>query len=288
MPFTQMHLMANNNGGSVANFWFYHYLQLMMLIEFATFDTQSALSTGFSYAVGFDYKYQRLCGRTLEFGNGSGEVIYNATPPSIENHVSYFELVNVFDDYVEWQDMIMGGSKYTATQYAVGGMIYNDLNLTNQYTTISVINSGGVDYGAPIEFSTDNRIVACSYRGIENPYGATFQRAAGIYYSNDKCYLTLNPDAYLGDYQAWESFDYAIPSSSNYISSFDYARFFALSVGYSGLLPAYYLKFSSSSTEGVTAFGGRLNFTTRNNPITNMWAIPTTATSVAENFRIQA
>lgn len=64
---------AANNGGFGVNSLFHQYLMLMMLIEGGSFDTQTTISPGFSYASTWNYVFTRLSGRA-DFGNGTGSV----------------------------------------------------------------------------------------------------------------------------------------------------------------------------------------------------------------------
>lgn len=66
---------AGAAGGSVANFLFYRYLALMMAIEGGTFDSQATFSYGFAGLGARKTGAQRLPGRTVIFGNGTGEIV---------------------------------------------------------------------------------------------------------------------------------------------------------------------------------------------------------------------
>lgn len=68
---------AANNGGRTINSLFKQYLLLMMVIEGGTFDTQTGISIGFTYA-NWNYAFTRLSGR-CNYGNGTGSLLADAT-----------------------------------------------------------------------------------------------------------------------------------------------------------------------------------------------------------------
>jgi len=79
MSLATLRTAAKNNGGITTNSLFKQFLFLMMVIEGGSFNTQAAISHGFSYAYAsssssFRYAFTRLSGRA-NFGNGIGSIL---------------------------------------------------------------------------------------------------------------------------------------------------------------------------------------------------------------------
>ncbi len=107
--------MAANSGGSIVNFQFHCFLQMMMLIEMGSFNAQDALSSGFSFANGWNYAYVRFTGRA-NFGNGTGTIYADPIQDSLipwRNgtteaqkvvQFSYRGIENPYGELNEWAD----------------------------------------------------------------------------------------------------------------------------------------------------------------------------------------
>ncbi|MEA4863526.1 MAG: hypothetical protein VB042_09485 [Victivallaceae bacterium] len=159
---------AAANGGQVANAAFYEFLQLMMAIEYGTFNAQEAFSVGFSYASSGIYQFVRLTGRE-NFGNGSGEILADATQ----------------DAAITWS-----ASATEAT-----------------------------------------KIIQCSYRGIENPFGEFFDQADGFVANAAGYYSTTNTALYSTNYAATYSWTSHAWPASGMIKTFDAETLLPLTVG---------------------------------------------------------
>ena len=64
-------------GGYNVNIFFRAFLKIMMLIEAGSYDTQTAISPGFCFALAADYRFTRQTGRTWSLGNNTGSIYYN-------------------------------------------------------------------------------------------------------------------------------------------------------------------------------------------------------------------
>lgn len=69
----------NSNGASLINSRFKQFLYLMMAVEGGTFNVQAGVSFGFTYAATNAYEGYRLSGRTLQYGNGNGNIYQDLT-----------------------------------------------------------------------------------------------------------------------------------------------------------------------------------------------------------------
>ena len=241
MPQSTHRTAAANNGAQGVNSLFHQYLVLMMLIESGSFDNQSALSVGFSYAKRWMYQYTRISGRA-NFGNGTGSIMSDPTIDAsvcwetiVVNGVTVYRNVPLdANNYYGWSD----GSHTYFTSTAVptnGSTVYTDTAGTDSgYTT--------TNYSA---VSDNLRVVQFSYRGIENPYGEIGKFEDGIQkYQNvvddaltDGCYWwTAATSLYTDvDQQAAASPTYArVPHAwpaTGYVKTWRPDNFLPLTVG---------------------------------------------------------
>ena len=125
--------------GSIANgdytnvhFLFGSFVKEAMAIEFGTWNEQAAFSIGFTNLSTFYYAALRKNGRTVVYGNGSGEI--------------------------EADDLTEDGEDYD----------------------ILTMKDGATAWNSTAQNNHAQRIVACSYRGIENPFGAQYEYCDGI------------------------------------------------------------------------------------------------------------
>lgn len=130
---------AANNGGKGINSLFKQYLLLMMAIEAGTFDTQTGISTGFTYALKDNYALTRLSGR-CNYGNGTGNLIADDTQDKTiiwENGATkiiqfqYRGIENPYGEVWEFEDGIVkvdAGYYWTADDTK-----YSDSNYATDY-----------------------------------------------------------------------------------------------------------------------------------------------------------
>ena len=240
-PFTDMtqathRTAASNNGGYGINSLFKQFLLLMMAIEGGSFDTQTTISKGFLFAKDWDYRYTRLSGRTVSMGNRTGSVFYDVTAG--DGNVSFSSFKIGSTNYYRYQDGDTDGPTdtafawrsentivYTANEAPTNGdLAFSDPDFVDAVDTIRL-------YGATI---AEHRVVAFSYRGIENPYGEIYEFEDGVVADMVNGYLYHTPDVtlysdstydttYLRDVHAWPK--------TGWVKTFDERTFFAKSIG---------------------------------------------------------
>ena len=137
---------SKNNGTDYTNihFLFGSFIKEAMAIEFGNWNEQVTLSIGYCNLTTWYYASLRKNGRTVSFGNGSGQV--------------------------EADDLTEDGL---------------DVDLLT-------MNNGSTLWSSAAQSDHTKRIVACCYRGIENPYGACYDICDGI-----QKYQTATADDYV-------------------------------------------------------------------------------------------
>ena len=151
-------------------------------IEFANTDCQAAVSLGFSELSAFDYAYVRKTGRTAALGNATGEIIADSEAPTITVSSQVFTRHPASDSgsAFAWEDGAVFLYTDSATP-AVGDTVYSDTGLATSYGTISEKTDAGEDYDLEGHWQNGARkVVAMSYRGIENLWGNIWENDDGI------------------------------------------------------------------------------------------------------------
>jgi len=122
----------NNGDYTNVHFLFGSFLKEAMAIEHGNWNEQTTFSVGFTNLSTYYYAALRKNGRTVIFGNGSGQV----------------EADDLTDDGLD--------------------------------VDILTMKDGATDWNSTAQNDHTKRIVACSYRGIENPFGACWEFCDGI------------------------------------------------------------------------------------------------------------
>ena len=191
---------------SVDDFYF-QYLIRMMMIEFNALDVKTALSAGFAYLKAYRYDAQRLTGRTLSLGNASGEikpddVDENGLDYDLSHCSAYITASNQYDRYPDgdadgvyaWK---YGATvRYTASETPVANTdyCYTDTALTAGAVKITAFAAAGTQWNNDAISHPNLQVVACSYRGIENPYAALWCNADGIQKYQDDTEADITSD----------------------------------------------------------------------------------------------
>ncbi len=156
---------ANNRNGHINNnadytnihFLFGSFVKEAMAIEFGNWNEQTSFSVGFTNLQTYYYAALRKNGRTVAFGNSSGQI----------------EADDLTDDGLD--------------------------------VDILTMKDGATDWNSTAQNDHSKRIVACSYRGIENPFGACWEFCDGIQknqsatandYTISGYYMTTDCDTY--------------------------------------------------------------------------------------------
>lgn len=265
-PFTSMtqathRTAAGNNGGYGINSLFKQFLLLMMAIEGGSFDTQATISEGFLFAKEWDYRYTRLSGRTVGMGNSTGSVFYDATAG--DGNVAFFSFKIGSTTYYRYQDGDADGPTDTVFAWrSWNTLVYTESetpsNGSHAATEPQLINDAG-EISSYSSTPAEQRVVAFSYRGIENPYGEIWEFEDGVVADTAHGYLYHTPDVtlysdstylttYLRDVHAWPQ--------TGWVKTFDERTFFAKSIG--GSATTYlcdYFYFASDSARVVVRGG---------------------------------
>ena len=151
-------------------------------IEFANTDVQAAVSLGFSELSAYDYAYVRKSGRTAALGNATGEIIADSEAPTItaQNQVFTRHPASDSGSAYAWEDGAVFVYTNSATP-AVGDTAYSDTGLTTSYGSISEKTDAGEDYDLEGHWQSGaKKVVAMSYRGVENLWGNIWENDDGI------------------------------------------------------------------------------------------------------------
>jgi hypothetical protein len=154
------------------------WLGWLIEVEHANTDCQDAVSLGFTELSAFDYAYVRKTGRTADKGNASGEVTADSAAPTITTQNQVFTRHPASDSgsAYAWED----GSVFVYTNSAtpaVGDTVYSNTGLSTTYGTVSEKTDAGEDYDLEGHWQNGaSKIVAFSYRGVENLWGNDLAR----------------------------------------------------------------------------------------------------------------
>ncbi|MDD6338321.1 MAG: hypothetical protein PUC15_08080 [Lentisphaeria bacterium] len=151
-------------------------------IEFANTDVQAAVSLGFSELSAYDYAYVRKSGRTAALGNATGEIIADSEAPTItaQNQVFTRHPASDSGSAYAWEDGAVFVYTNSATP-AVGDTAYSNTGLTTSFGTIAEKTDAGEDYDLEGHWQNGaKKVVAMSYRGIENLWGNIWENDDGI------------------------------------------------------------------------------------------------------------
>ena len=252
---------AANNGGYGINSLFKQFLLLMMAIEGGSFDTQTTISEGFLFAKEWDYRYTRLSGRTVSMGNRTGSVFYDATAG--DGNVAFFSFKIGSTTYHRYQDGDADGPTDTVFAWRSGNtLVYTESETPSNGSHAATDPQLITDAGEISSYSNtiaEQRVVAFSYRGIENPYGEIWEFEDGVVADTAHGYLYHTPDVslysdstylttYLRDVHAWPQ--------SGFVKTWDEKTFFAKTIG--GSASTYlcdYFYFASDSARVVIRGG---------------------------------
>lgn len=158
------------------------WLGWLMEIECADTDVQAAISLGFTELSAYDYAYIRKAGRTASLGNATGEIIADSEAPTITTQNQVFTRHPASDSgsAYAWEDGAVFVYTNSATP-AVGDTAYTTAALTTSFGTISEKTDAGEDYDLEGHWVNGARkVVAFSYRGIENLWGSLWENDDGI------------------------------------------------------------------------------------------------------------
>lgn len=190
----------------------FQYLIRMMMIEFNTLDIKTALSAGFAYLKAYRYDAQRLTGRTLSLGNASGEI----TPDDVDSDSPDYDLshcpayITASSQYDRDPDDDADGVyawkygatiKYTASETPTPNTdyCYSDTALTAGGVKITAYTAAGTQWNNDAISHPELKAVACSWRGIENPYAAIWCNVDGIQKHQDDTEADITSDGTLFD-----------------------------------------------------------------------------------------
>ena len=158
------------------------WLGWLVEIEFANTDCQAAVSLGISELSAFDYAYVRKTGRTVALGNATGEIIADSEAPTItaQNQVFTRHPASDSGSAYAWED----GAVFIYTNSAtptVGDTAFSNSTLSTTFGTITETTDGGEDYDLEGHWQNGaKKVVAMSYRGIENLWGNIWEFDDGI------------------------------------------------------------------------------------------------------------
>ena len=158
------------------------WLGWLIEIEYANTDVQAAVSFGLSELSAFDYAYVRKNGRTAGLGNATGEIIADSEAPTItaQNQVFTRHPASDSGSAYAWED----GAVFVYTNSATpttGDTAYTTAALTTSYGSISETTEAGEDYDLEGHWAAGaTKVVAMSYRGVENLWGNVWENDDGI------------------------------------------------------------------------------------------------------------
>ena len=173
---------------------FFEAVILLMMIDYNDLDFKTRLSVGFAYCNAYRYASQRLTGRTLKLGNVSGEVeAVDAASGDLDydivNTPAYITAASVvYDRYPAGDATGVFAWKYgTAIRYTNTETIvanttkcYSDTALSAGETTITAYTAAGANWKPEAVSNHALRVVAMSWRGLENIYAAIWCNADGV------------------------------------------------------------------------------------------------------------
>ena len=227
---------ASAAGGSVANFLFYRYLALMMAVEGGTFDSQAAFSYGFAGLEDWKVECARLPGRTVAFGNGTGEVVADDAgldadlltlgdegvslwPSSPESKVVQFSYRGIEDPYGSTGQLATGmQTRRSSTNPNLSG--YWMTQDTSRYSLLSTDRGGGSSGSVfPTSGYSGPSLAWVSHAwGDTIGYGKTFTRDTLLPLLNDGAATLGLADSYYPSIEADSNSPLVIGGTSSSIS----------------------------------------------------------------------
>ena len=179
--------MAKNNGLYVTQWETLRMIADLMAVHFGTYDIETAFSHGFNYMENYDrYRYYRLSGRSVSFGNGTGvhyaedttsatitvnDVVYTRYPSGdvVASSTSSYGMA--------WRDAELNTVFTGGWETAVGDSAYSEATLTNAIGSITAITPGDIDSDIIGRWQSAanswlQRPVVLTFQGIEYPWGA--------------------------------------------------------------------------------------------------------------------
>ena len=214
--------------------FFFQCVILLMMIDFNSLDFKSALSKGFAYCKTYRYAAQRLTGRTLSLGNGSGEVL--ADDAGLDVDIAYTPAYItaasvVYDRYPDGDSSGVCAWKYgtniryTATDSIVANTTkcYTNVALTTGETLITAYTAAGTNWNNDAVSNPALKVVAMSWRGFENIYAAIWCNVDGIQKNQDNTEADITSDGTVynryidGDYTSGSFHSYAWKNGSTTI-----------------------------------------------------------------------
>lgn len=222
---------SNEYNGTVTSIddFFFRYIIRMMLIEYNTFNFKQALSVGFAYCKAYHYTSQRLTGRTLGLGNGSGEILADdADSSGLDYDISHspaFATISSseYERYPDGDDTGCYAWKfgstvsYTNTETIVANTTksYTDKACTAGEATITAYVAAGTNWNNDAVANPALKVVAMSWRGFENIYACAWQNADGCQKNQDDTEADITSDSVIydryfdGDYTSGSFHSYA-------------------------------------------------------------------------------
>lgn len=192
------------------------WLGWLIEIEYANTDCQAAVSLGLSELSAFDYAYVRKNGRTAGLGNATGEIIADSEAPTITvlNQVFTRHPASDSGSAYAWEDG--AAFVYTASATpAAGDTAYSNTGLTTSYGSIAETTEAGEDYDLEGHWQNGaQKVVAMSYRGVENLWGNIWEFDDGI----QKYQIKSEADIYCNESDVSVKYD-RHPDSDHKISS---------------------------------------------------------------------
>ena len=254
----KMHTMAVNNKMFLAHWETQRLIGDLMAVDFGTFNIQEAFSHGFNYLTTNNFRWYRKSGRSVNLGNGSGEIYADDSVISTitVNDVEFSRYPG--SDAVAASGYGCGWKETNGTQViyshgwtvSVGDTVYTDAAGTTSFGTITALTAGGEDDDLvgcwnSTANSWANKPVVCSYCGIEYPWGGGQYLIGdgGFFYQNasdfaDSYYLTCyDPAKFVTNFthptvpDGYERVYVRAKRSNGYIGPYDLNTRFAITPG---------------------------------------------------------
>ena len=217
--------MAKNNGLYVTQWETLRLIADLMAVHFGTYDIETAFAHGFNYMENYDrYRYYRLSGRSVSFGNGTGvhyaedttsatitvnDVVYTRYPSGdvVSSGTSSYGMA--------WRDADLNTVYTGGWETALNDNAYAEATLTTSVGTITAITPGDIDSDIIGRWNSTaaawtNKPVVLTFQGIEYPWGAG-------------CYMLGNGGFYhRGDASAsvYDSYILTCRDPSKFVTSF--------------------------------------------------------------------
>lgn len=181
-----MRTMAHNNKLQLVNWQTLRLIADLVAVHFGTYNIQDGWSKGFNFMDAYDrFWYYRKSGRSVPFGNGTGELYAQMTTLStitVSSVVfSRYAAGDVFSNangYARaWKDENNNVVYTPGWESTVGDTVYSDGLATTSAGTISEFVAGDIDddlvghWGSAMA-NVDNKCVVNCFQGMEYPWGA--------------------------------------------------------------------------------------------------------------------